>query len=139
MHALNRVPLHTLSFTTGDSGYILHCMYTVYNDTLTLCCMLTFALLSSSTFTHSTCPACEALISAVHPHCYIIMHGSTINARYSTITHYSSFYYCTSSVFYLQPYTNHQFKVLASNRRLSMNFNVVLLQAGSVKILNRLS
>ena len=26
---LNRVPLHTSSFTTGDSGYMLHCMCTM--------------------------------------------------------------------------------------------------------------
>ena len=32
-NAPNRVPVNTSSFTTGDSGFMLHCMYTVYNDT----------------------------------------------------------------------------------------------------------
>ena len=32
MYAHNRVLVHMSSFTTGDYGYMLHCMYTVYND-----------------------------------------------------------------------------------------------------------
>ena len=36
---------------------------------LTLFCMLTSAPLSNSILTHSTCPAAEAFISAVHPTC----------------------------------------------------------------------
>ena len=27
MYAHNRVPVHMISLTTGDSGYMLHCMY----------------------------------------------------------------------------------------------------------------
>ena len=33
MYAHYRVLVHMSSFTTGDSGYMLHCMYTMYNDT----------------------------------------------------------------------------------------------------------
>ena len=36
MHALNRVPLHMSSFTTGDLEFMLHCMCTMYNDTTNL-------------------------------------------------------------------------------------------------------
>ena len=36
IYAHNRVLVHMSSLTTGDCGCMLHCMYTVYNDTIHL-------------------------------------------------------------------------------------------------------
>ena len=58
--------LHSLLGTLGTC--CIACTRCIMTP-LTLSCMLASAPLSNSALTHSMCPACEAIISAVHPYC----------------------------------------------------------------------
>ena len=89
---------------------------------LTLSCMLISAPLSNSIFIDSTCPASEAIISVVHPHCIDKCissweyHQCQIQYNNTVTIHRSTSVHKVNSTQGSTPYTVHQHILLILKR-----------------------